>query len=201
MGHFKQEQTLVIVKPDGVQRSLVGEIIQRYEKIGLKLVGIKMLRPSSEKVEQHYLIDPNWKRIVGEKALASYRKRGLTPSTEDPEELGSRVLEGLKKYITAGPVVAMVWQGAHVVEVIRKITGGTEPLSSDVGSIRGDFMLDSYQMADSDSRAVRNLVHASGSVEDASKEIAHWFGPEELMDYKIIQERILYDVNLDGIQE
>ena len=201
MTHPKEEQTLAIIKPDGIQRSLVGEIINRYERVGLKLVGLKMFVPSEEMVEKHYLLDPSWKRKVGEKAIESYKKRGLTPPSENPEEVGQRVLEGLKKYITAGPVVAMVWQGAHAVEVVRKLTGGTEPRSSDVGTIRGDYMLDSYQMADGDSRAVRNLIHASGTHEEAEKEIPHWFSKEELVHYKIIQEKILYDVNLDGILE
>ena len=201
MTHPKEERTLAIIKPDGIQRSLVGEIIKRYERVGLKLVGLKMFVPSKEMVEQHYLLDPNWKRIVGEKAIESYKKRGMEPTSTNAEEVGDRVLDGLKRYITAGPVVAMVWQGAHAVEVVRKLTGGTEPRSSDVGTIRGDYVLDSYQMADADKRAVRNLIHASGKVEEAEKEIPHWFAKGELVNYKIAQEKILYDVNLDGILE
>ena len=189
----------MIIKPDGIQRSLVGEIIRRYERVGLKLIGLKMFVPSPKMIGEHYLLNPGWKRMVGEKAIESYKKRGLKPSSEDPEEVGDRVIDGLKKYLSAGPVIATVWQGAHAVEVIRKLTGGTEPRSSDVGTIRGDFVLDSYQMADSDTRAVRNLIHASGSVQEAEKEIAHWFSQDELVKYKIVQEKILYDVNLDGI--
>jgi nucleoside-diphosphate kinase len=201
MEHPKKERTLVIIKPDGIQRSLMGEIIMRYERVGLKLVGMKMFVPAEDKVEQHYLLDPNWKKSVGEKAIASYEKKGIEPPSRDPIEVGDRVVAGLKKYLTAGPVVAMVWEGAHAVEVVRKITGGTEPRSSDVGTIRGDFVLDSYQMGDSDGRAVRNLIHASGSPEEANQEINHWFSTDELVDYKIVQEKILYDVNLDGILE
>lgn len=201
MNHPKQEQTLVIVKPDGIQRSLVGEIIKRYEQVGLKLVALKMFVPSEDMVEKHYLLDPDWKRAVGQKAIDSYEKKGIEPPSKDPIEVGDRVVAGLKKYLTAGPVVAMVWQGAHVVEVVRKITGGTEPRSSDVGTIRGDYVLDSYQMADTDSRAIRNLIHASGSAEEAENEINHWFSPDELVKYNIVQEKILYDVNLDGILE
>jgi nucleoside-diphosphate kinase len=93
----------------------------------------------------------------------------------------------------------MVWQGAHAVAIVRKITGGTEPLTSGVGTIRGDFVLDSYQMSDGDGRAVRNVIHASGSVKEAQDEIAHWFKKGEVIDYKLVQEQILYDVNLDGI--
>ncbi|HZX49740.1 MAG TPA: nucleoside-diphosphate kinase [Candidatus Paceibacterota bacterium] len=201
MTHPKEERTLVIIKPDGIQRSLVGEIIKRYERVGLKLVGMKMLVPQENKVEQHYLLDPEWKRKVGEKAIESYQKKGVEPPSKNPIEVGDRVVAGLKKYLTAGPVVAMVWEGAHAVEIVRKLTGGTEPRSSDVGTIRGDFVLDSYQMGDADNRAVRNLIHASGSVQEAEAEIAHWFAKEELVNYKIVQEKILYDVNLDGILE
>lgn len=199
--HPKEEQTLVLIKPDGIQRSLTGEIIKRYERIGLKLVGLKMLVPTPDFVEQHYVLDPTWKQKAGEKAIASYVKKGLQPPSQDPLVIAKKVLENLKKYISAGPVIAMVWQGAHVVEIVRKVTGGTEPLSSDVGTIRGDFVLDSYQMADTDNRAVRNLIHASGTKEEAEMEIPHWFKKEELVRYKVVQEKILYDVNLDGILE
>lgn len=201
MSEHSKERTLVIIKPDGVQRTLIGEIIKRYERMGLKLVGLKMLIPEASHVEEHYLLDPNWKKNVGEKAIEGYRKKGLTPPTEDPIEVGNAVVERLKNYMTSGPVVAMVWQGAHAVEVIRKVTGGTEPRTSDVGTIRGDFVLDSYQMADSDDRAIRNLIHASGSVEEADNEIKLWFSEKELADYRLVQEQILYDVNLDGILE
>jgi nucleoside-diphosphate kinase len=201
MSEHSKEKTLVVIKPDGVQRTLIGEIIRRYEKMGLKLVGLKMVVPNADQVENHYLVDPLWKENVGKKAITSYEKKGIEPPTNDPVEAGEKVLDALKKYMTAGPVIAMVWQGAHVVEIIRKVTGGTEPLSSDVGTIRGDFVHDSYQIADTDNRAVRNLIHASGSTEEANKEIDLWFGAEEIISYRLIQESILYDVNLDGILE
>lgn len=201
MKHFKEERTLVVIKPDGIQRTLIGEIIKRYERAGLKLVGLKMLVPTTDFVEQHYTLDPNWKKNVGEKTIASYIKKGIEPPIKDPIEQANFVLEGLKKYLVSGPVIALVWQGAHAVQIIRKITGGTEPLTSDVGSIRGDLVVDSYQMSDKDSRAVRNLIHASGSVDEANMEINHWFKDEELINYRLIQDEILYDVNLDGILE
>ena len=119
----------------------------------------------------------------------------------DPLVLGDKVIDALQKYMTGGPVIAMVWQGAHAVKIVRKVTGGTEPLTSDVGTIRGDFVLDSYQMADTDGRAVRNLIHASGSVDEAGSEIKHWFKKDELINYRLVQEQILYDVNLDGLLE
>jgi len=199
--HPSNERTLVIIKPDGVQRTLIGEIIKRYERTGLKLVAVKMLVPTEEHVEKHYTLDPEWRRITGEKTINSYIKKGLTPPSENPLEITKVILMNLKKYLTSGPVIAMVWQGAHAVSIVRKVTGGTEPLTSDVGTIRGDYVLDSYQMSDKDSRAVRNLVHASGSVEEAEMEIKHWFSENEILNFRLVQEQIIYDVNLDGILE
>lgn len=201
MNHPKQEQTLVIIKPDGIQRGLIGEVVRRYEQTGLKLSGLKMVVPTPEQVEKHYLVDPSWKEKVGKNALAAYKEKGLTPPTNNAEEAGARVLEALKKYLSAGPVVAMVWRGMHAVGVVRKITGSTEPMSSDVGTIRGDFTIDSYEVSDSDGRAVRNVVHASGDTEEAKKETALWFHDDELHNYRLVHEAILYDVNLDGILE
>jgi len=198
MSHHKDERTLVIIKPDAIQRTLVGEIIGRYERIGLKLVAMKMFVPTAEMVEQHYTLDPEWRRITGEKTIKGYIDKGMTPPTTDPLEVTTALLKKLKKYMTAGPVVAMIWQGAHAVKIVRKITGGTEPLTSDVGTIRGDYVLDSYQMSDTDGRAIRNLVHASGSVKEAEDEIAHWFDKKEIIDHKLITEQIIYDVSFSG---
>jgi len=198
---MKNERTLVVIKPDGVQRSLIGEVIKRYERSGLKLVAVKMMVPTVEHVEKHYTVDPEWRRITGEKTIKSYKDKGLQPPSEDPLVITGIILENLKKYMASGPVVAMVWQGVHAVKIVRKITGGTEPLTSDVGTIRGDLVLDSYQLSDMDGRAVRNLIHASGSVDEANKEIALWFSENEIINYRLIQEQIIYDVNLDGILE
>lgn len=199
--HPSKERSLVIIKPDGVQRSLIGEIIKHYEKVGLKLLAIKMLVPTAEHIEKHYTLDPEWRRITGEKTIKGYLDKGLTPPSMDPLEITAKILENGKKFMTSGPVIAMVWQGAHAVRVIRKITGGTEPLTSDPGTIRGDYVLDSYAMSDADNRFVRNLVHASGSVGEAEMEIKHWFKDEEIINYRLVQDQILYDVNLDGILE
>lgn len=196
-----KEKTLVIIKPDGVQRTLIGEIMGRYERLGLKLAAIKMMVATEEHIEQHYTLDPNWRRVTGEKTIKGYQDKGLTPPSLDPLEITAKILASLKKYMTSGPIIAMVWQGAHAVKIVRKMTGGTEPLTSDVGTIRGDFVLDSYQLSDGQGRAVRNLIHASGSVEEAKMEIAHWFKPEEVINYRLVQEQILYDVNIDGILE
>lgn len=199
--HPKKERTLVVIKPDGIQRTLVGEIIKRYERMGLKLVAIKMMVPTPEHIEKHYTLDPSWRRVTGEKTIKGYKDKGLKPPSEDPLQITAVLLENLKKYMSSGPVIAMIWEGAHVIQIIRKLTGGTEPLTSDVGSIRGDYVLDSYQMSDGDKRAIRNLIHASGSVKEAEMEIEHWFKKEEIINYRLIQEQVLYDVNLDGILE
>lgn len=198
---MKTERTFVIIKPDGVQRSLIGEIVKRFERVGLKLVALKMLVPTKELVEKHYTLDKEWLRKVGEKQIKGYESKGLIPPTKDALKAGDKVLEHLRKYITSGPVIIMAWQGAHAVGIVRKIVGGTEPLTSDVGTIRGDFVLDSYQICDITGRAVRNLIHASGSVEEAKNEITLWFKKEDIINYKLIQEAILYDVNMDGILE
>jgi nucleoside-diphosphate kinase len=197
--HQMYERTLVLIKPDGIQRSLIGEIIKRYERSGLKLVGIKMLVPTAKMVEAHYTLDPEWRVKTGLKTIKGYVDKGLKPPSEDPVAITAIILKNLINYLTKGPVVAMVWQGAHAVEVVRKLTGGTEPLTSDVGSIRGDFVLDSYRMTDADGRAIRNLVHASGSAKEAADEIAHWFKKEELIDYKLFMEQVSYGLDLDGI--
>jgi nucleoside-diphosphate kinase len=199
--HLKHERTFVIIKPDGIQRGLVGEVIKRYERTGLKLVAIKMFVPTAEMIEEHYTLDPEWKMKTGKKNIKAYQDKGLVPPHKDPIKQSDMILKKLKEYLASGPVIAMIWQGAHAVKIVRKLTGDTEPMMSDVGTIRGDFVLDSYQMSDGDNRAVRNVVHASGSVKEANDEIKHWFKPKELMDYKTIQEKILYDVNLDGILE
>jgi nucleoside-diphosphate kinase len=139
--------------------------------------------------------------VTGEKTIKSYQKKGLVPFSMDPLEVTAKILANLKRYMTSGPVIAMIWEGAHAVKIVRKITGGTEPLTSDVGTIRGDFVVDSYKMSDDDNRSVRNLLHASGSVEEAEMEISHWFSEKEIINYRLVQEQIIYDVNLDGILE
>jgi len=198
---MKKEKTLILIKPDGIQRSLIGEIIRRYERSGLKLIALKFIVPGSETIKKHYLVDPEWIRKVGEKSITAYENKGLKAPYENPVKCGESVLGRLIKYLTSGPVLAMVWQGNKAVGIVRKITGGTEPLISDVGTIRGDFTVDSYDLSDTDERAIRNLIHASSSVDEAEKEISLWFRPEEIINYRLVQEQILYDVNLDGILE
>lgn len=197
----KQQQTLVIVKPDGVQRSLIGEVIKRYEQCGLKLVALKMLIPSYELALAHYSTDPEWAIKTGTKSIAAEHARNDTPWTEDPVEYAEKIRKTTTSFLSSGPIVAMVWQGMNAVGVVRKITGGTEPLSSAPGTIRGDYTIDSYSAADVDNRSVRNIIHSSGSVDEAKVEIPIWFKPEEILNYRLVAEEIIYDANLDGILE
>jgi nucleoside-diphosphate kinase len=203
MAITKRERTLVIIKPDGIQRSLIGEIIGRYERTGLKMVAAKMVIPTEEHAIKHYheVGGDEWLEGVGAKARLAYEKKGMTSPYATNKDNGWAVLKANAKYMASGPVFCMVWEGNSACALVRKITGSTEPLTSDVGTIRGDFTLDSYQLADTDKRSVRNLIHASGNPEESAKEIKIWFKDEELLEYNSIQEKMLYDVNLDGIKE
>lgn len=200
---MKNEKTLVIIKPDGVQRSLIGEILRRYERVGLKLVAMKMVMPDEKMATKHYyeVGGDEWIEEVGRKAAATYEKKGMKSPYKTYKDNGWAVLKSNARYLSSGPVIVMMWQGAGAVELVRKITGATAPLLADVGTIRGDFTLDSYTLADTDQRSVRNLIHASGTTGEAKKEIAIWFKKDEILNYNHIQEKILYDVNLDGIKE
>ena len=120
---MKKERSLVVIKPDGIQRSLIGEIIKRYERSGLKLTGLKMTVPNEEFIRKHYTIDPEWFVKTGTKTIESYRKKGKTPPSEDPLKITEIVLNNLVKFMTSGPVIAMVWQGVHAVGIVKKITG------------------------------------------------------------------------------
>lgn len=198
--HPKKERTFVIVKPDGVQRSLLGEIIQRYERTGLKLVGLKFWLADEATFWKHYNKADEWFLKKGTKIVEDKKAAGLSVEKE-PIEYGKDIIRQLVKFMTAGPVLMMVWEGNQAVAVVTKITGTTEPATSDVGTIRGDFTLDSYGISAVDDRAVRNLIHCSDSVSEAEREIGLWFKPEELVSYRLLAEEILYDVNLDGILE
>lgn len=197
----KQQKTLVIVKPDGVQRSLIGETIKRYEQCGLKLVALKMMIPTKELALEHYSTDPEWAMKTGTKSLEAAAARGEKLWTSDPVEYAEGIRNTLKSFLSSGPVVLMIWQGMNAVGVVRKITGSTEPLNSVPGTIRGDYTIDSYAAADIDKRSVRNIIHSSGSVDEAKLEIDVWFKPEEILNYRLVAEEIIYDANLDGILE
>ena len=198
--HPKKERTFVIVKPDGVQRGLVGEIIKRFERTGLKLVGLKLTVLDSDRIWKHYQKDDAWFIKKGTKIAEDRAAAGLSAEKE-PIEYGKDIIRALEKFMTSGPVIMMAWEGNCAVDVVTKLTGGTEPATSDVGTIRGDYTVDSYNIAAIDDRAVRNLIHCSDTPENAEYEIGLWFSEEDLIAYRLIGDEILYDVNLDGIME
>jgi nucleoside-diphosphate kinase len=153
------ERTLVLLKPDAVDRGLIGEIITRFEKVGLKIAGLKMVWPEKEHAAKHYTED-----------LAKRR--------------GQAVRDLMIAMISSGPVVAMVLEGVEAVEIVRKIVGTTEPKSAAPGTIRGDYSHVSFKHADEKKIGVYNLVHASGNLEDAKAEIPVWFTEKELHGHK-----------------
>jgi nucleoside-diphosphate kinase len=198
--HPKYERTFVILKPDAMQRSLAGEVVSRFERTGLKFVGMKMIIATREQAQAHYGKDDAWCEKVGNRTIDNIKKEGGEPE-KSALEYGRDVLNGLLDFLTCSPVVVMALEGNQAVGVVKKLVGATEPLTSDVGTIRGDLTNDSYELANLDSRAVRNLVHCSDQVEEAKREIAIWFKENELVSYKHINEKMLYDVNMDGILE
>lgn len=196
----QNERSFVLIKHDGVQRSLIGEIVGRIERTGLKVVGMKMFVPDRKRATEHYGKDDAWCEKVGARTIENMEKMGEV-ARKSALEYGRDIIEALLSYITVGPVVAMVIEGNHAVGIVKKLVGGTEPLTSDVGTIRGDFTMDSYSTANVGGRAVRNLIHCSDQPEEALREIDIWFSKDELINYRLVQEQILYDVNLDGIME
>lgn len=198
--HPKKQRTLVLIKPDGIQRSLVGEIFGRIERTGLKCIGIKMVIATEDQCWKHYNKDEKWFLEKGQKTIESLKSQNM-PAKKEAIEYGKDILRGNVVFMTSGPIVAMVFEGNQSVGIIKKLVGGTEPLSSDVGTIRGDLTLDSYELANVDSRSVRNLIHCTDNPDESDREISLWFDQNELINYRLIQEQILYDVNLDGILE
>lgn len=195
-----KERSLVILKPDAIQRSLIGEIIKRIEKTGLKFVAMKLTMLDEETLWKHYNKDDAWFEKKGGNIVREMEERGMT--IEKPAiEYGKDILRHLINFMTSGPVLAMVVEGNRATEIVVKLVGGTEPLTADIGTIRADFTIDSYALAGLDGRAVRNLVHCSESPEEAEREIALWFAEKEIIKYRLVQDAILYDVNLDGILE
>ncbi|MFZ2719841.1 MAG: nucleoside-diphosphate kinase, partial [Minisyncoccia bacterium] len=153
-----------------------------------------------KKLWEHYNKDDAWFLKKGTKILEDKKASGQEIKKE-AIEYGKDIIGQLVKFMTAGPVLMMVWEGNQAAAVIKKITGGTEPATSDIGTIRGDLTTDSYGIAAVDDRAVRNLIHCSESAEEGKREVALWFTEAELLNYRLVNEQILYDVNLDGILE
>lgn len=190
------ERTLVLLKPDAVRRGLTGEILARFERAGLKIVGLKMVVATREFAAQHYPNTPEWIRGMGEKTLETYRDRGIDPiaevGTDDPTKIGEMVKGWNIDYLASGPVVAVILEGLHAIATVRKLCGNTMPFKAEPGTIRGTYSSSSAVVANSVRRAVRNLVHASSTPDEAAHEIAHWFGREKPCVYKRTDEDALY---------
>jgi len=164
MSHI--ERTLILFKPDAVQRGVVGEILSRFERVGLKIVGTKMIAPDREHYYKHY-----------EEIGQVITRRG--------EKVFNNTLDTMNE----GPVIAMVLEGVEAVELVRKLVGKTEPKSSAPGTIRGDYSHMSYGYGDEQDKGIPNLIHASGDASDAAQEIPHWFSDAELYDYTALSEK------------
>jgi len=178
------EHSLVLLKPDAVQRSIIGKIISRFEDAGLKLVAMKMVWASKGQVEEHYPFDESWAKQIFEKTKKVYEEKGRKMEYKNHIEQGQAVRKWLMNYIMEGPLLAMVLEGPHAVEIIRKMVGPTEPRQATPGTIRGDFaVVESYVIADKNKRPLRNLIHASDTPENAKREISVWFDNQEIHKY------------------
>jgi len=186
--HPKEEKTFVLIKPDGVRKGLVGEIIKRFEQRDLKIIALDMFQATRDEMDNHYPKDDKWLTRIGEKTSSTYAKYGYDISkdfgTTDLLEIGTEVRKWLIDFMTSAPMVKMVVQGVHAVDMVRKIVGPTMPYLAEMGTIRGDYSADSAISANMEKRAVFNLVHASETPEEAKHEINHWFGNKDVFTYK-----------------
>jgi len=194
------ERTLIAIKPESIQRQLIGEFISKLERRGLKIIGCKLVAPTKTQVEQHYPDDEEWYKSSGTKTWQNYMDKGIDPGMT-PVELAKRTRRMLVEHLVDRPLLVMVWEGTHAIALGRKTAGATNPLVADIGSIRGDYSMESYELSDELDRAIQSLVHASGSVEEAEKEISIWFKPNELLDYKLITEHIFYTKDWGKVQK
>ena len=187
--HVKEEKTFVMIKPDGTRKGLIGEIIRRFEQRDLKIVALEMFQPTREEIDNHYPKDEAWISRLGEKTTNTYEKYGFDIDsdfgTTDKLAMGTEVRKWLVDFMVTAPLVRMVVQCVHAVDMVRKIAGPTMPYQADMGTIRGDYSNDSPALANADKRAVMNLVHASETAEEAEHEIKHWFGEKPpVFEYK-----------------
>lgn len=184
----KEERTYVMIKPDGVKKGLIGEVIKRFEQRDLKVVALEMFQPTFDQMDNHYPKDSVWIRRLGEKTIGTYEKYQLDIAADfesaDPEKVGPEIRKWLVDYMLSAPLVKMVVEGTHAVDMVRKIAGPTLPYLADMGTIRGDYSVDSPALANAEKRAVANILHASETPEEALHEIKHWFGDKEIYSYK-----------------
>ncbi len=186
------ERSLILIKPDAVQRGIIGEILNRFERAGLKMVGAKLFMADAEKVANHYKKDSEWKIKVGNLRIEDAEMHGLDITeyygTNDPETIGDMVNKANVDYITMGPVFGFVLEGPHAVEKVRRLVGPTFSLEAQPGTIRGDYGLELPITSLLRKRTIYNMIHASGTIEEAEEEINLWFKPEELVTYKRVHE-------------
>jgi nucleoside-diphosphate kinase len=187
------EQTLVLIKPDGVQRGLIGTILSRFEQVGLKIVAMKMVHAEQEDVDKHYALTEEWMMAVFTKAKTKYEAEGKVFPYADHKAYGGEIKAGLVDFLRSSPIVAMVLEGEMAVSLVRKLVGATEPASSPAGTIRGDLSHDTYALSNAQNRPLRNLIHASGNVQEANNEIPIWFSEVELHKYEHVNDRVQYD--------
>lgn len=191
------EKTVVLIKPDGVKRGLVGEIISKFEKTGFKIIALKMVWIDEGFASKHYVVErEEWVRGMGEKTLKTYAEYGKDPQeelgTKDPLTIGKMVAKWNLEFLSSGPVVAILLDGVHAITNVRKIVGATVPSFAEAGTIRGMYSVDSPAQANATRRAVHNLVHASGNSEEAKYEEELWFHKNEIHDYHRVDEEIMF---------
>lgn len=192
------ERTLILIKPDVLQRQIVGEILTRFERKGFKIIALKMVNATAKQVGEHYIDDDGYLIETGEKAKKGAIARGEDVSKWNSLERGKIIRQRNIDYLTHGPIIAMVLEGFGVVTQVRKVLGGASPADSDIGTIRDDYSLDTYALADYISRSTRTMLHASDSVENAERELKIWFKPDELCNnYETGVEKIFYDEGWD----
>jgi len=196
MAHPKEEKTMVLIKPDGVKRGLIGEIISRFERRGLKIISLEMIWATKKQIDGHYPKDPKWINRLGEKTLNSYRQYGFDPmkelGTENTAKIGKYVRGWLADFMTSGPMVKMVVKGIHAIDMVRKVVGSSMPALAEMGTIRGDFSVDDATAANRDKRAIHNIIHASETQKEAEHELGFWFAAEDIYDYKRAEEDIMF---------
>ncbi len=183
------QKTLVLIKHDGVSRGLVGEILSRFERIGLKIVALKMVLPSKELADKHYLASEEWCINIGNRILEDYSKSDTKNIIEDfgtnnAKDIGMKIKEWNNEFLIAGPVIAIVLEGPEAIDLVRKMVGSTSPLESPMGTIRGDYTWDNRDISSKQKRPMYNLIHASSSIEDSKYEVNLWFSDSEICNYK-----------------
>lgn len=191
LAQLRGERTLILIKPDGVVRKIIGELLSRFERKGFNIVAMKMVWPDQKLAAAHYTDSEEWLIGTGTRTYEGYLARGVKSKLK-PREIGLNTRRKLMEHITAGPVVALVLQGAHVVELARKIRGSTSPLDADVGTVGFDYTIDSYELSDAGDWATKNIIHASDSATNAEKEIKLWFKNDEIFDYETPLDSVTY---------